>query len=73
VNRAAPTTSAVSIDGRATAAYGVAGTLPVGAIVVLPGGVVVRVRADGGLDEVGGVPLRKSIASDPTASPRGAR
>jgi hypothetical protein len=69
----APTTSAVSIDGRATAAYGVAGTLPVGAIVVLPRGVVVRVRADGGLNEVGGVPLRKSIASDPTASPRGAR
>ncbi len=39
-------------------------------IVVLPGGVVVRVREDGGVDEVGGVPMRKSIAADPTATRR---
>ena len=57
----------VAIDPRAGAAYGISGSLPVGAIVVLPSAVVVRVRPDGGVDEVGGVPMRRSIASDPTA------
>jgi hypothetical protein len=60
----------VRIDPRARKAYALEGFLPVGAIVVLPGGVVVRVREDGGVDEVGGVPMRRSIASDP--APRGA-
>jgi hypothetical protein len=62
--------SSVRIDPRAAAAYGVAGVLPVGAIVVT-GGLVLRVRHDGGIDEVGapGHP-HGGIAHDPTARPR---
>ena len=59
----------VAIDPRAQGAYGIQGALPVGAIVVTAG-IVLRVRPDGGLDEVGGVPMRKSAASDPTARSR---
>lgn len=62
-----PEVQRVRVDPRAWDAYGLSGSMPVGAIVVLPGGVVVRIREDGGVDEVGGVPMRKSIAADPTA------
>jgi hypothetical protein len=63
------TPAIVAIDSRAAAAYGITGGLPVAAVVILPGGAVVRVRADGGLDEIapGGHP-RGGIACDPTAS-----
>ncbi len=58
----------VAIDPRAAAAYGIEGVLPVGAIVVTAGKVL-RVREDGGIDEVGaGGHPRGGIARDPTAS-----
>lgn len=58
----------VCIDRFTGAAHGITGRLPVGAILVLPGGVVVRVREDGGLDDLrpGGHP-RPGIAADPAA------
>jgi hypothetical protein len=59
----------IQIDSRAADAYGIEGVLPVGAIIVTAG-LVLRVREDGGIDEVGGVPRRKSIAADPTATRR---
>jgi hypothetical protein len=62
-----PLAPAVHIDPLSAAAYGISGAMPIGAIVVLPSAVVLRVRADGGVDEVGGVPMRKSAASDPAA------
>ncbi len=63
-------TARVRIDPRAARAYGVAGELPVGAIIVTAG-VVLRVRADGGLDRVGaGGRPHGGIAEDPTATRR---
>jgi len=62
----------VQIDPRAAAAYGVSGVLPVGAIIVTTGWVL-RVRPDGGIDEVGaGGHPRGGIAHDPTAARRNA-
>jgi hypothetical protein len=60
----------VTIDRRAAAAYGVSGRLPIGAIVIVTGRVL-RVREDGGIDEVGapGHP-HGGIAHDPTATAR---
>jgi len=65
VTRAKP--HVVPLDPRAGQVYGVFGALPVGAIVILPGGVVLKVEFDGTVNEVGGVPMRRSIASDPMA------
>jgi hypothetical protein len=60
----------VKIDSRAADAFGVEGVLPVGAIIVTDG-LVLRVRPDGGIDEVGaGGHPRGGIASDPTAARR---
>jgi hypothetical protein len=60
----------VQIDLRAAEAYGVEGVLPIGALVVTAG-MVLRVREDGGIDEVGaGGHPRGGIARDPTATRR---
>lgn len=67
-------TAPVAIHPRALRAYGLRiGALFAGSVVIGDSGAVLRVRADGGLDEVlaGGYP-RPGIASDPTAT-RGAR
>ena len=60
----------VAIDLRAREAY----PWLLGVVLAVPGlvledegsGIRVRVREDGGLDEIGGIPARRSIASDPT-------
>ena len=59
----------VAIDLRAREAYpwmlGVVLAIPGLVLVDEASGVCVRVREDGGLDEIGGIPARRSIASDP--------
>jgi hypothetical protein len=60
----------VAIDPRSGAAYGIEGSLPVGAIIVTAG-TVLRVRPDGGIDVIGaGGHPKPGIASDPTATAR---
>jgi hypothetical protein len=62
----------VAIDPRARRAYGVPATaLPTGAIVIANDGQALRVRGDGGLDELQleGYPV-PSIAADPCARAR---
>lgn len=65
----------VAIDRRAARAWpalhGLAFAVP-GTVVVGLGGEILRVREDGGAEEVGAVPLRKSVAADPCPPRRAA-
>lgn len=69
-------TNPVQIDRRAARAWpalrGVAYAVP-GTVIVGLGGEVLRVREDGGAEEVNAFPSRRSIAADPTAARRGGR
>jgi hypothetical protein len=68
-------TPAVAIDVRARRAWpflhGIAYAFP-GTVVIGPDGTTVRIREDGGAEEVSAVPLRKSIAADPCPGRRAA-
>ncbi|WP_242352406.1 hypothetical protein [Anaeromyxobacter sp. SG64] len=61
------------VDPRARAAWpalgGIAYAVP-GTIIIGLGGEVLRIRDDGGADEISAVPRRWSISADPTASSR---
>lgn len=65
----------VGIDPRARRAWpalrGIRCAFP-GDIIVGLGGEVLRVREDGGAEEVNAVPLRRSIAADPCPGRRAA-
>ncbi len=65
----------VAIDPRAARAWpalhGIAYAVP-GTVIVGLTGEVLRVREDGGAEEISAVPLRKSIAADPCPTRRAA-
>jgi hypothetical protein len=66
-------TAPVAIDPRAQRAWpalaGLAFAQP-GTIIVGLGGEVLRVREDGGVDELSAVPRRWSVSADPCAGAR---
>jgi hypothetical protein len=68
-------TAPVAIDARAARAWptlhGIAYARP-GTVIVGLAGEVLRVREDGGADEVNAIPRRWSVSADPTAARRGA-
>jgi hypothetical protein len=68
-------TRLVAIDSRATAAWpalrGIAYAVP-GTVIVGLTGETLRVREDGGAEELGAVPLRRSVAADPCPPRRAA-
>jgi hypothetical protein len=65
----------VAIDARAARAWpalrGVAYAVP-GTVIVGIGGEVLRVREDGGAEELNAIPARKSVAADPCPPRRAA-
>jgi hypothetical protein len=64
----------VAIDTRAVRAWpalrGIAYAVP-GTIIQGLGGEVLRIREDGGAEELSAVPLRRSVAADPCPGRRG--
>lgn len=68
-------TAPVAIDPRAARAWsalrGIAYAVP-GTVIVGLGGEVLVVRDDGGAEEIGTVPPRKSVAADPCPGRRAA-